>query len=820
MIHTANNISEMNAALKQRCESVGLPFDCGAGGLFNATIAFIAEAPGDREVENRVPLVGGSGKLLWDCLRKENITRNQVYISNVIKRRVLATSEGHGRKKQIISHGELDHWRAILHEELALLPNLRYIVALGNYALQALTGESGITQRRGNVETIELAGRERYVISTFNPAHILRDPKLEVTFKMDLHRVTRVVLGAYNPPKLIELINPTYTQAIDYIDHCENNGSAVSYDIEFMAQETACVGLAASDEEGMCINFRNHRTNRLDLWEERNIRLRLQQLFANKEVKFIGQNANFDMYWMWFKDRIRVHKTWFDTMLAHHVLYPPLPHNLGYITTQYTDMPYYKDDIAEWREVGDIDMFWRYNVKDCIATRRAAFRMFDELREQGLEKFFFNHVMMLQPHLVRMTVGGVKCDAELKSATVEEIAKLVEEKRTEFIGACRAATHDDTFTCNPLSVRDLGILFFEKLRLVGRGISTDEENRTRMAKHPRTPEPAKEVIRTLDNFKKEHKFFSTYASSTIDDDGRFRCEYKQTGVQSAPGRLSSAQTMWKTGLNLQNIPERAKVMMVCDEGYEFNYFDASQIEARIVAYLANITKWKEQFERARLNPGSYDAHCALAADMFKVPYDEVPKSDFDANGNHTMRFVAKRCRHGLNYRMGPDRLATTAGLSLREADIAYRLYHRETPELSIWWRDTIDEVRRSRVLVSPLGRRWVLLERFDDDALESIVAFKPQSTAGDKVASVIYLSENDPRWPTDARMMMNIHDALICINRHEDGPICRSIMKEYMESPIVINGENLIIPSEFKVSMPDALGIHRWSTLSKVKEAA
>jgi uracil-DNA glycosylase family 4 len=820
MIGSVTNISEMNKALKERCESVGLEFNCGCGGLFNASIAFIAEAPGDREVEQRVPLVGGTGKVLWECLRKENISRNQVYVTNVVKRRLLSTSESYGKQKAIIGSGELAHWRAVLLEELSLLPNVRYIVALGNYALQSLTGQSGITQRRGDVIPITLDGRERFVITTYNPAAIMREPKLELTFKMDLHKITRVVLGAYKPPVINEIINPTYREALEYIDYCERIGHAISYDIEFMAQETACIGLAPSDDEGMCINFRDQKTNRYTIEEERDIRLRFQKLFANKEVRFIGQNANFDMYWMWFKDRIRVHGTWFDTMLAHHVLYPPLPHNLGYITSQYTDMPYYKDDIAEWREVGDIDMFWRYNVKDCVATRRAAFRMLTELREQQLEDFFFNHVMKLQPHLVRMTVGGIKCDTELKQGYVEDLAQDIEKRRRAFVEACRVATHDDAYECNPLSPRDLGKLFFEELRLVGRGVSTDAENRARLFKHPRTSEPAKEVIRILDEYKVEHKFFSTYASSTVDDDGRFRCEYKQTGVQSAPGRLSSAQTMWGTGLNLQNIPERGKGMFLIDDGYVASYFDASQIEARIVAYLANITKWKEQFERARLNPGSYDAHCALASDMFKVPYDQVPKSDFDANGKHTIRYVAKRCRHGLNYRMGADRLATASGLTLREADTAWHIYHRETPELVVWWTDTITEVRRTRVLMSPFGRRWILLERFDDDALESIVAFKPQSTAGDKVASVIYLSENDPRWPTDARIILNIHDALVAIHRPEDGAIVRSIMKEHMEKPIIIRGESLIIPSEFAVTVPDETGKHRWSTLKKIKEAA
>lgn len=113
----------------------------------------------------------------------------------------------------------------------------------------------------------------------------------------------------------------------------------------------------------------------------------------------------------------------------------------------------------------------------------------------------------------------------------------------------------------------------------------------------------------------------------------------------------------------------------------------------------------------------------------------------------------------------------------------------------------------------------MLLERLDDDALDSIIAFVPQSTAGDKVASVIYKSERDPRWPRDARMALNVHDALICINRPADGPLVRQIMREYMEEPIVINGEPLIIPAEFAVSQAGNDNVHRWSTLKKVKLA-
>jgi hypothetical protein len=211
----------------------------------------------------------------------------------------------------------------------------------------------------------------------------------------------------------------------------------------------------------------------------------------------------------------------------------------------------------------------------------------------------------------------------------------------------------------------------------------------------------------------------------------------------------------------------------------------SQIEARFVACLAHIPVWLRQFEQARLQPGTYDAHCALAAEMFKVSMSDVPRQDREPDGKPTIRYIAKRCRHGLNYRMAPDRLATVTGLSAVEAEQAYRLYHMATPEITVWWDDLVALVRRDRSITTALGRRWMLLEHWSDDALDSIVAFEPQSLNGDWTSSVIYKAHNDKEWPPSARILINVHDANIALNRHEDGPAVRAIMKKYAEAPSI-----------------------------------
>ncbi len=119
------------------------------------------------------------------------------------------------------------------------------------------------------------------------------------------------------------------------------------------------------------------------------------------------------------------------------------------------------------------------------------------------------------------------------------------------------------------------------------------------------------------------------------------------------------------------------------------------------------------------------------------------------------------------------------------------------------------------------------MERFDPVALDSIIAFEPQSINGDHTSSVIYKCHADPEWPPTARIVINVHDANIALNRIEDGPTVRAIMKHHAEQPIWINSirnrlhgidrpEPLVVPAEMAVSRAGNDGVHRWSTIQKL----
>jgi hypothetical protein len=155
--------------------------------------------------------------------------------------------------------------------------------------------------------------------------------------------------------------------------------------------------------------------------------------------------------------------------------------------------------------------------------------------------------------------------------------------------------------------------------------------------------------------------------------------------------------------------------------------------------------------------------------------------------------------------------------------------------LGKWWKQEEITFRKDRVLYNAFGRRLKVVQRLDDDVMDSIIAFYPQSTIGDKVVQVWYQSESDDKWPLDARICLDVHDNLVAIAA--PGKSIKSalaIMKKYAEAPIMVQdawnnpAEPVYIQAELKQSYPtvfdsntnafvkDAKGLHRWSHMEDV----
>jgi uracil-DNA glycosylase family 4 len=826
------NRAELEADFRAQADQLLLDTEVFSDGPVTSSVAIIGEGPGETELRHpqRLPFVGGAGHLLWESLRPFGIGRTNVYVTNVVKRQISLSRKGNER--HIVHRDELDKWIGMLKWEIEQLSNCSVIFAMGNYALEAILGDTGVTNWRGSViDTVLPNGRKGRVVCAFNPAYAQRELKFEPVFRMDCKKLDLVNRNVFRKHEVKSLINPTFREAMAFIKDLEKSSRPVSFDIETMnTTETVCYGLSNDAHKAMCINLRDEERNRFNIREERTLLLAIQKLCDSHRV--IAQNGSFDSYHEWLRNGLRV-RIWFDTLLAHHTLYPQLPHSLAFLVSQYTTHPFYKDEGKKWKEGGDVDSYWVYNCTDAALTYACYERLATELKQQGQERFFFNHVMRAQPHLVSAAVHGVKVDETVKGIVTEQVNKDVDNYKAEFHRLVQEITEEEDYYPNPGSWQQLQELLFAKLKLKGKGQSTDEANRDNIMRDSTTPALAREMIGALNRFKKEDKFRGTYVESKVSPDGRFRCEYKQYGVSRAPGRLSSAALIYGEGGNMQNQPIRARGMYVADPGCVFLYFDLSQAEARVVAYRANIHKWKGQFEQARID-GKYDCHRALAAEMFKMKYDDVPVKDWNEDGSPTVRYIAKRCRHALNYRMEKWKLAEVTDLPFHQASRAWAVYHSLTPELRYWWAAEEKQFKLTREIYNGMGRRFKVIQRIDDDVLDSIIAYYPQSTIGDKVTSVWYQSEEDDEWPDKmyARVCIDVHDNLIALAVPKYAKTCLKIMKRHAESPIMVQDvykhkpEPLIVPAELKQSYPtiwdgkafveNQKGLHRWSHMKSV----
>ncbi|MHB1566287.1 MAG: uracil-DNA glycosylase [Acidiferrobacter sp.] len=141
---------------------------------------FIGEAPGADEDRQGEPFVGRAGQLLNAMLSALGLTREQVFIANVLKCR-----PPHNRDP---APAEVSQCRPYLDQQIALIAP-RVIVALGKVAAQSLLGtDQPLHQLRGT--------RAAYggipVVVTYHPAYLLRTPADKAKAWADLQRAQRL----------------------------------------------------------------------------------------------------------------------------------------------------------------------------------------------------------------------------------------------------------------------------------------------------------------------------------------------------------------------------------------------------------------------------------------------------------------------------------------------------------------------------------------------------------------------------------------------------------------------------------------------------
>jgi uracil-DNA glycosylase family protein len=141
-------------------------------GRRNADLMLVGEVPGDREDRAGHPFVGPAGRELDKALEELGISRDDVYITNVVKH-FKFEERGKRRIHQTPKKLEVDACFPWLREELRLVKP-EVLVLLGATAGKALLGSKfRLTATRGKEIESDLAP---YVTATIHPSAILRAP--------------------------------------------------------------------------------------------------------------------------------------------------------------------------------------------------------------------------------------------------------------------------------------------------------------------------------------------------------------------------------------------------------------------------------------------------------------------------------------------------------------------------------------------------------------------------------------------------------------------------------------------------------------------
>jgi uracil-DNA glycosylase len=161
----------------------------GAGDA-NADLMFVGEAPGAEEDRQGLPFVGRAGQLLNQMLEGIGLSREDVFIANVLKSRPPGN-----RDPQPM---EIEACRPYLFEQVRLIEP-KVVCTLGNFATKLLSGNpAGITRVRGTPQVHELGGRTVFLLPLFHPAAALRTPAVKETLREDF--ATLPSLLATGPP--------------------------------------------------------------------------------------------------------------------------------------------------------------------------------------------------------------------------------------------------------------------------------------------------------------------------------------------------------------------------------------------------------------------------------------------------------------------------------------------------------------------------------------------------------------------------------------------------------------------------------------------
>lgn len=511
----------------------------------------------------------------------------------------------------------------------------------------------------------------------------------------------------------------------------------------------------------LCIGLKNQSGTYIIKPELLDMSLDLQLFLEDKEnIKTIFDYKK--SYVLFKKHNISLEGIDFDMLLASYVINPSFASHefksvaaaFDYYDVDFDEQVYGKG--AKRAIPSDLNLIYQNVCKKVTCLYLIKNKIKDIVNEQDVAKLLYEVEIPLAKVLAKMELEGV-------TIKIDELNKQKEslKERIDFIESEVYRLTGETF--NIQSPKQLGEVLFEHLNLPNlkktkTGYSTSQEVLDKL----KDAHPSIEYVLAYRQLTKLYQTYIEGLEYQIYPDSRVHTIYEQALTET--GRLSSIEP------NLQNIPTRTeegknirKMFVPNYKDYEFLSCDYSQVELRVLADLANVSKLITSFNNDE------DIHSRTAAEIFGIDIKDV---------NSDLRRKAKAVNFGIIYGLSAFGLAQDIGMSNKEAQNFINKYYELYPEIKEYMDNTIKFCEENGYVKTILNRRryipdinsknFMLREFGKRTAMNAPI----QGSAADIIKmAMVKIDEILTKKNMKSKMVLQIHDELmfeVCPSEKEE----------------------------------------------------
>jgi len=688
-------------------------------------ILIVGQAPGYTETITKVPFTGAAGKTLWRIMKEAGLDKNNTHITNICECAPPEDRAPTPLEVELCS----EHLKAELQ---SAKPQL--IIALGEVAINALTGRKGVQTLRGQYLPILSKWEwECPVLCMLHPSFIMRQRQwIDIAIK-DMYKVTEFFISgisnknSYNPEFIY---NPDPSTLALLLDEMSPHITAI--DIETPAQldvlTAQVIGIAfcCNEKKAVALDF-TESGMRGESWDI------MKRFLEDPKARKCTQNGQFDLAVL-ETNGVKVKGLVYDTLLAEHVMHSDLPGNLDSLRSRYTDLPAYKPEKKSMKTIGQWEKQKRleYNCMDVLAThlvRLGQTSLMSEKQMQVLEEIEIPLIDVCN----YMERKGFKVDVPQLALIHQSLAPKAEAIRIKYFAP---------IGLNPNSPKQLQKCF---------GItSTGEDVIEGLIKRGHKNS---DMLQALLDYRKMSKIVSVYLLGVYERlrGDRIHAHPKIEGTGT--GRLSYKNP------NLQNVPEKLRVIYIPDSpDYVILNGDYNQLELRVGANIAPEPLMLQEFAEGK------STHKVMGYNIFNKEWDDLTAQQ---------KLQAKAVVFGTFYGRSARSIAIEFGVSVSTAEHWQTLCIKRYPGLGLYLQKQAQEFNQMHKCITPFGRVR---------SLQTIM--QAYNTPIQSSASDITLTSLIELYRKGFDLRTTVHDSIVIQAPKKDMMDVAREMKRIMERPI------------------------------------